>query len=481
MKPNGAMRRLTTNANFDRYNILRSLSGKLAALILLANVCVLLTAGASGSPAGCRVEAVRFDRWNAERISNSFVTLTFVPELGGRLMQVTFGGHPFLFVNPRYKGQHLPLSRQKWFNYGGDKDWPMPEGTEDERHWAGPVSGPLDDGAYALSVVSQGKRCAVRMRGPQDPVTGLQYSRDVSIGGGSPEISFHAVMKNVTGYPIHWSIQSVTQYDLSDARNPADYNHDFWAYTPVNPHSVYLKHFHVRDGLAGDPSFSVENGLFSLHWLYLQSEVWIDSPGGWLAVVDGSSRYAMVERFHFVSGADYPRNATVIFYKNGPALSFDATGTAKLTPANPQDVPYYMEAEINSPVVSLAPGQSYAFDTEWFPTRAAPGISGVTYAGAVDSPLSAQAIADGVRLVGTFGVFFPGHLEVRLFDRQGAAVGVVSAGTVTPLEPVRLSRTIPAPPRIVRVSIHLIDQSGVDRGPLGEATVAQPAPGSGTR
>lgn len=464
---------------FRHQKIVRSQPCKVVVFLLFAAACAVLTARASGSPAGgCRVERVRFDGWSAEQIANAFVTLTFVPQLGGRLMQITFDGHSFLFVNPRYKGQRLPLSRRQWFNYGGDKDWPMPEGDRDESHWAGPVSGPLDDGVYDLSAVSQGGRCGVRMIGPPDPVTGLEYSRDVSLTGGSPEISFHAVMKNVTGYPIRWSIQSVTQYDLSDTRHPADYNHDFWAYTPVNPRSAYLKHFHVRDGLAGDPSFSVEGGLFSLRWLYLQSEVWIDSPGGWLAAVDGSNGYAMVERFHFVPGAEYPGKATVIFYKNGPSLSLDGNGLAKLTPANPQDLPYYMEAEINSPVVTLDPGQTYAFNTEWFPTRVGPGFSGVTYAGTVGMRLSARAEAGGVRLAGTFGVFFPGHLVVRLFDKDGGDLGAVPAGTVTPTEPVQLTQVIPVPPGVERVSLHLIDQSGIDRGPLGEAMVAPPAPGS---
>ena len=36
-----------------------------------------------------------------------------------------------------------------------------------------------------------------------------------------------------------------------------------------------------------------------------------------------------------------------------------------------QDAPpiYYMEAEVNSPVVELYPGESYAMDTQWYPTR----------------------------------------------------------------------------------------------------------------
>jgi hypothetical protein len=39
------------------------------------------------------------------------------------------------------KGQYFPpevsAEQRRWFNYGGDKIWPMPEGSQDEQHWAG--------------------------------------------------------------------------------------------------------------------------------------------------------------------------------------------------------------------------------------------------------------------------------------------------------------------------------------------------------
>ena len=92
-------------------------------------------------------------------------------------MQVTFAGHPYLFVNPKYKGQYVPpggeAAKGRWINYGGDKIWPMPEGTQDEQHWAGPVSDALDDGDYSFKILSQDSTCKVRLDGPPDPKTGL--------------------------------------------------------------------------------------------------------------------------------------------------------------------------------------------------------------------------------------------------------------------------------------------------------------------
>ena len=34
--------------------------------------------------------------------------LIVVPQNGGRLMQVIFSGHPYLFVNPKYEGKYVP-------------------------------------------------------------------------------------------------------------------------------------------------------------------------------------------------------------------------------------------------------------------------------------------------------------------------------------------------------------------------------------
>lgn len=442
-------------------------------LLCIAVTCCGL-AYAQAAPAACRIESATFDGWKAEQMGNRWVTLTIVPQLGGRLMQVSFGGHAYLFVNPEYRGQIIPsqnnASPRRWINYGGDKVWPMPEGTKDEQHWPGPLSGPLDDGAYSLRVLSGAPNCAVELTGPPDPLTGLEYSRDIRIGS-SPEVFFHAVMKNITGHPLRWSMQSVTQYDTADASHPGAYNHNFHALTPANPASAYLDGYHVRYGPAHDPSFSIAHGLFTLHWLYLGSEVWVDSPGDWVAVVDGATQYAMVERFHRHPSAVYPGKATVIFYTNGPAIGLGANGAPQMSPADPAHTPYYMEAELNSPMANLAPGGTYSMDTEWFPTRLAGPLDTVTYAGAVSQPLTAESAGGQVRLSGNFGVFFSGDLVAVFYGRDGGRTGTVRIEQVSPLRAVDLDQQINAPAGAVRVSLHLQNASGLDLGSLGEAWI----------
>lgn len=53
-------------------------------------------------------------------------------------------------LREKKEGQLLALR----FNYGGDKLWPLPEGTQDEQHWAGPLSDALDDGVNPTEPLS---------------------------------------------------------------------------------------------------------------------------------------------------------------------------------------------------------------------------------------------------------------------------------------------------------------------------------------
>ena len=81
----------------------------IALLVWLLNLNFAL-AQAKGEPSqpstSCRVEAKNYKGWSAQELSNRWLKLIVVPQNGGRLMQVIFAGHPYLFVNPRYEGKY---------------------------------------------------------------------------------------------------------------------------------------------------------------------------------------------------------------------------------------------------------------------------------------------------------------------------------------------------------------------------------------
>lgn len=441
--------------------------------------CVSPALGRSNPTANtaCHVEAVDYKGWKAQQLSSHWVQLIIVPQNGGRLMQVTFSGHPYLFNNPKLLGKYLPPSSSEWFNYGGDKLWLLPEGNDDEQHWVG-NSDLLDDGPFTFRKLSEGRYCEIELMSPADPQTGIQFTRTIHLDSDSPRIAFHWSMKNITGHSLEWSMQSVSQYETSlpNPQNPSEplqMNRDFWTFTPANTSSSYLNRYHVRFGPAENPEASVrEDGLFTVHYAHMAAELWLDSTEGWLAVVDGKSQYAMVERFQYEENKPYPGKASVIFWTNGPEIRLNKDGEPSLSAA-PDASPYYLEAEINSPMCRLRPGESCTFDTEWFPTRSGAEFHGVTDAGILIRPLQATAMENNkIRLSGTFGVFYSGRLETHFYDEHGRSIGVSPLTDVNPVEPVTLQMEITPPSKASRLSIHLVDESGLDRGALREVRIA---------
>jgi hypothetical protein len=441
--------------------------------------------------ADCRVEAVDYKGWHAQQISNRWVQLIVVPQNGGRLMQVSFAGHPYLFVNPELAGKYLPPNSGQWFNYGGDKLWLLPEGNNDEQHWVGD-SDVLDDGPFSFRKLSEGQHCEIELTGPADPQTGVQFVRTIRLDADTPRIHFHASMKNVSGHTLEWSMQSVSQYDTGEPSSsdpsspkpgspdpgsaspgsPAHFNRDFWTFTPANPSSTYLNRYHVRFGPAENPAVSVrDDSLFAVHYVHMAAELWLDSTAGWLAVVDGRSRYAMLERFRYEASKIYPGKASVIFWTNGPELRLSHDGIPSLS-GDADASPYYLEAEINSPMCRLRAAESCDFETEWFPTRAGSEFHGVTDAGILIHPLRANGLDNGkVKLSGSYGVFFSGRLVAHFYDEHGRALGTLKIADVNPTEPVSLEAEIVPPGKAARLSLHLEDEQGVDRGPLQEVRI----------
>jgi hypothetical protein len=434
------------------------------------------TVDQSKRPAGtdCRIEALDYKGWHGQQLSNEWVQLIVVPQNGGRLMQVSFDGHPYLFVNPKYAGKYLPPSSAQWFNYGGDKLWLLPEGNNDEQHWPG-NSDLLDDGPFSFRILSQGQKCDIELTGPPDPHTGVQFVRTIGLDADSPRIRFHASMKNITGHTLEWSMQSVSQYDTAVSGAPGRMNNDFWTFAPVNQSSSYLNRYHVRFGPAENSAASVStDGLFVLHYVHLAAELWLDSTAGWLAVVDGSTQHAMVERFRYDQNKPYPGKASVIFWTNGPEVKVNTGGTAMLSGGEEGVPPYYLEAEINSPLCRLRPGEACSLDTEWFPARSGSEFHGVTDAGIVLRPLRATRLPDGkVRLSGAFGVFFSGRLVAHFYDEHGSSLGMTAIADANPTRLAALDLDLSSPEKPARVSLHLEDGEGLDRGSLQEVQVGR--------
>jgi hypothetical protein len=134
--------------------------------------------------------------------------------------------------------------------------------------------------------------------------------------------------------------------------------------------------------------------------------------------------------------------------------------------------PYYLEAEINSPLCRLRPREACTLQTEWFPTRAGDEFHAVTDAGIVVRPLRATRLENGkIGLSGAFGVFFSGRLVAHLYNEHGLELPSVPVANVDPAELVGLEARIASTEKPARISLHLEDWNGLDRGSLQKVQI----------
>ena len=143
--------------------------------------------------ADCRVEAVDYKGWHAQQISNRWVQLIVVPQNGGRLMQVTFAGHAYLFVNPKFAGKYLAAEfRASGSTTAATSSGSCPkETTTNNIGSATPTV--LDDGPFTFRKLSEGQRCEIELTGPADPQTGIQFMRTIRLDADSPRIALSRV------------------------------------------------------------------------------------------------------------------------------------------------------------------------------------------------------------------------------------------------------------------------------------------------
>ena len=86
-------------------------------------------------------------------------------------------------------------------------------------------------------------------------------------------------------------------------------------------------------------------------------------------------------------------------------------------------------------------------------------------------PLTVAKTAGKIEISGSFGVFLPGELRIFMYDAEGTEKNEMLLQAVRPQDAIDLHQTIAITPDIARISLHLIDTSGLDRGALGEVSI----------
>jgi len=209
-------------------------------------LCVCLKRTTKGIP-----EARRLSRGGRglqglarQQVSNRWVQLVVVPQNGGRLIQVTFAGHPYLFVNQKFAGtSFLPLRANGSITAATNSGF-CPKAMNDEQHWAGD-SDIIDDGPFTLRKVSEGKTCEIELTGPADPQTGIPVCPQHFPGRGFFPHSLSCVdekhqrpfagLVDASRIAIRHVGGGAQGLESASAEFSSRFNQDFWTFTPAKP------------------------------------------------------------------------------------------------------------------------------------------------------------------------------------------------------------------------------------------------------
>lgn len=448
-------------------------TGKLACVLLLC---------ATSTVCAAQVERARYRDWESLRLKNEFVQLDVTPQLGGRILGYQLGGHSFLWSNPQLQGQSPPPSHLapdgSWLNWGGDKLWPAPQGWDNARQWPGPPDPVLDGSPQdAKSVRCADTAAGIQVTSPPDAKTGIQFSRVICLTRGSSRVHVIATMTNISKHPVQWGIWSVTQLDAGNSHGHG-WNPAWNTYVPFNPHSHFVHGFQILYGAESNPEIQPRAvpGILSLQYKWVVGKVGLDSSGGWLANVDGSSGYVFLQKFSYNSGATYPDGSSVEVWTNGLG-TIKAWGRTVQMQTAPAENPYIVESELLGPLVRLAPADKTTFAYDWYSANIGgdfPIVSCSEYA-CICQQISAHRSGSDLRIDGRLGIFYQGRLEVELIDARAQVLDSRTlVGAVSPLDPVVFdAMSIPVQPSAVAIRLVLYDGNAKRLGELAQIKISQ--------
>ena len=409
------------------------------------------------------------------QLTNGIVSLLVAPQLGGRAIQMQLGDQDYFFVNKDLAGKVLPPEQNNlksgWANYGGDKVWPGPEGWTNDDQWPSIPYYVLDGSTFKAEVVVESlSEVALRVASPEDPRSGVQFTRTFHVYAGTTRIKVDQVMRNISRRRIRWGIWHLVQNDASDAANPLKPNPELYMYVPLNSRSQYPNGYYPPYGDARHPSYQVidDGHMLRIHYLYRVGKIGADSSAGWYGVVNGQKNIAYIENFIYSPDLEYPDGASVESWNDGPGVisrgPFDQTLVD-----DPHKTPYFLEAEAMSPYAALDPGEEYSFPIYWSPTRVTDPIREAVWGGVISEPFAAKVDGGRVNLRGTFGVFTLGTLQATFYSVMGEELGHETLQAVDPREVVRLDKAVALPAQTYRISVCVRDANGENHGFLGNA------------
>jgi len=255
----------------------------------------------------------------AFQLSNDHLSLTVVPAFSGRVMEFSVRGQNCFWINePLLKGEiGGDPTFGNWKNWGGYKTWLAPQSR-----WPNPDAQSDEMDNVEWEVVSE-LDTGIDLRGPVIPWGGVRLGRRLSLAAGEPKAQVRETISNATTSPQMWAVWAVAQFPVPG-----------WAaYPPDGVRRTLAPPAQRFDGdrlrFVGDSKWKV-GALTPSNWGEYRADSW---------------QWTFRARFASDIVLPHPDDCSLETWSNSD--------------------PDYMELEWLGPLVTLQPGESWTFETEW--------------------------------------------------------------------------------------------------------------------
>lgn len=393
-----------------------------------------------------------FFGWDSNILYSPFARLDVVPDLGGKIMGYELRGTQLLWHDTTREGELYSNEGygfgESFFNPGGAKVWPAPQGWSGSGEWPGPPDNVLDGSPYEVEYTDS----TIVVIGPEDTAdgrTGLQYRHTYSFEKSSSKVNLDLTMTNVSDRTVSWGLWHLATVPV---------NESVTVYVPVKDGD-----WHVIYGEKDNPQWQgVTDGIFQATYQQKVGKVGMKVTDGWAAWYDAEKELVYALIFPVSKGRTYPDNGSNFeIWANG-------AGTIK---ANGQDVAYEyspetanMELEVMGPIERMSPGDTKALNVQWAACRAS-GVESVNEYGVVSRK---PEYVDG-HVKARYGTFYGGILQAVYLDKNRKQTGMRNIMDVAPLAEIYLDfviKDIDSYADIVRYQVK-VDGTG-EIGVLGE-------------
>lgn len=284
-----------------------------------------------------------------------------MPDIGGRIISFRALGREWLWRNPQLisdqyellaspTGARSATTLGEWWNWGGDKSWPAPQGWSTNQEWAGPPDPILDSGPY--TVVSSDQVSCRTMSNP-DPRTGLQIERLITMQPEIPGLSLTTTMTNTSPETRSWACWTVTQVKAENRPGNRVARVVIEQHNQPKPHVVMFE-------AVGKPRVHFdESGALEFPIQDFVGKLGFPSASGLIRYINADGGFFQ-QNFAVQEGAEYTDGGSraqvwMQFPTKEPIESLQGlTLDARL-----------VELECLSPLTSMQPGESVSLTVDW--------------------------------------------------------------------------------------------------------------------